>query len=131
MAKNDNPFEDMMKTFRQFGEMGWPSGQMPDFTKAGADNLQSIQAIGQISANALQKMMARQQEMATEAMSAWQKAAQESMSADPSKMMSKIGDLTRDNAERTASNFSELSELAADAQKQIMSVISDMGKKKG
>ena len=115
MAKSDNPFSDMMKAFQQFGEMGWPTGQMPDFTKVGTDNFQSIQEIGQISANALQKMMSRQQEMASEAMSAWQKAAQESMSSDPSKMMTKIGDMTRENAERTAKNFSELSELATDA----------------
>ena len=42
MAKSDNPFSDMMKAFQQFGEMGWPTGQMPDFTKVGTDNFQSI-----------------------------------------------------------------------------------------
>ncbi|MGE0232920.1 MAG: phasin family protein [Flavobacteriaceae bacterium] len=129
MAKDDNPFSDMMKSFQQFGTMGWPGGQMPDFSKAGTDNFRTMQEIGRISAEALQKMMSRQQEMATEAMSAWQKAARESTTSDPTKMMTRVADLTRENAERTAKNFSELSELAADAQKKIMGAVSDIGKK--
>ncbi|MFN3231051.1 MAG: phasin family protein [Alphaproteobacteria bacterium] len=129
MADSSNPFDDMFKAFRDLGGTNWPTFDPSSFTQGGGDAMNAMQEITRISSEAMQQMASRQQTMAAEAVSNWQKSVQEVMQGDPASMMQRATEVSREGADTATRNLSELSKIATEAQAQIMAVVSGNAKK--
>ncbi|MDX1580151.1 MAG: phasin family protein [Alphaproteobacteria bacterium] len=121
--KSQNPFEDFFKTFQDIASSGFPSFDPSELSKAGQSNMKLMQDVAQVSSGTLQKMLARQQEMTTQAVQDWQKSLEEVMTSNPDKMMQRSTELTRKNAEAIARNFAELAKMSQDAQTEIFDLL--------
>ncbi len=130
MAQSGNPFEDMFKAFQDLGSANFPGFDPASLGGAGGESMKAMQEVARISAGAMQQMLSRQQSMAAEAVSDWQQSVQSVMQGDPASMMQRATELSREGADKTAKNFSELSKIASDAQAEIMAVVSGNAKAK-